>query len=239
MDKLNFTKEQIARLKEICNEREEIVIDGMTSRGRAFNVTGRIAFDDNGKFGVSKDWVAIEFGKANGDVSEHDVLAIYYLNIVQNELSPSLLINSIKTANDEMIYDISKENLKEMLEIVDKENVKISKRIEETPIVKYDRVSNKMFDLVGQPVSVYTNNEEVAKGVLLEIEKANVFGNATFSVAHGTEITTAQVEAETTLMELNDKGEWTQTVANDRFEHLICAKANQKACKTEVNTFDM
>lgn len=36
MEKLKFSEEQIKRLKEICVNREEIAIEGMTSLGRVF-----------------------------------------------------------------------------------------------------------------------------------------------------------------------------------------------------------
>lgn len=236
MKKLRFSEEQIERLKEICESREEIEIDGMTSLGRAFLVKGRIAFDNNCKPAISPESIAIEFGEKFDDVTKHDVFAVYKLNI-EKSLGETLIINSIK-AKDGEVYCVGKEDMEGLLELADAQREENSKLTEETPIVRYDIVSAKLFDLVGHPVCIYDGDGE-SKGVLVEMERADVFGNSLITLADGKSWHGIAIDGEAVLKELNEKNEWEVTAKNEQLDHSVCAAVNRKNCKIDVQSFDL
>lgn len=239
MEKLKFSEQQIERLKEICKNREEIEIDGITSYGRAFfSLKGRIAFNTKREPAISPYSIAIEFGEKFDDVTKRDAFAVYKLNI-ESSIGASLIITSIKT-KDGKVYGITKEEDIELAKLAREESAENNKYADETPIVRYDAASGELFLSVGEPVCFRNKDGIEVKGVVTELDRADVFGNPLVGIADGNGRYGLVVDEETVVKKLNEKGEWVVKADNNKepLDFRVCSAANRKHAKIDVHKIE-
>lgn len=127
--------------------------------------------------------------------------------------------------------------MKELSKLASAESEESAKVAEQSPIVRYDKVSAKLFNLVGCPVCICNDNGET-KGILVSMECADVLGNSLVSIVDGTAWHGVSIDANTVLKELNEKNEWEVTAKNETLDHSICAAVNRKNCKVDVQCLD-
>ena len=177
---MQFTSDQVDKLKQIWKNKDLVTIKGVNSYGDEFETTGRITSTDENKAGVFDKTVYLEFGvtKKNKNRKQTAYFAPFQLNSPEeNDLSLHVL--SIDHNGKTIFENADQDKIKEA---ADKNNQKSLKKLQkegrdqlpECPVV------DSLKQMVGKPVELdgYT-------GVLIGVKGVTYTGNPMVDIASG------------------------------------------------------
>ena len=216
-----FSIEIQEKLKEICENRQEIQVAGLNGINQPFNCTARIAKDDNGVPGVEDKYVMLEFGKGRFDEPYH--LAPYQtgtsINLETGDFD--LIISEIKV-DDEVLW--KNEMFDKIQEITKQRAIKRYKKYESEGrlIGECDPVTKGAIELMGNLVEI-----DGTRGVVCNVSTVSDSGHVVVDLKNAVGVYTSFVGPTSYIFTENNKGRFQLAGLNTK-EETAAIFANRK-----------
>lgn len=200
-----FNEKQISLLKEIYENNNRVLIEGVNGRGQEFETIGEIATNDLGNPAIREDGLYMEFGKhedTNRSKFFGKFLLEFYIKSDIKEAMSQLIIKSIKDKEGNIVFENADFELQ--LDKIKESNIELD--LEETTFLS-DNLMEKMDELIGKPV-VLVDDEQTLEGISCGMVPKLIGGKVTAVLLSEIICKTYDIKPETKLYTKNNEGKF-------------------------------
>lgn len=171
-----LAKNIVDRLKVLCYDNELLKIKGFNDIGEEFETSGRIAFDDNYKPGITENALWIDFGRKNSiDYSFQTMWTTNFIFDLPESISMEgscLFVDEVLTEYGEIV--VKNQDAEKLRKFVNKRKINYENKLKEenrlTNKEELDPASESIRILLGNPF-ILKDSEYVYYGVVSSIPK--------------------------------------------------------------------